>query len=168
MVPHCRSAEEARQYVEWVRFPPLGKRGLDGAGADADWGFANPIEHIKNGNEQVFLALQIEDKEAVDAIDEIAAVPGFDFLFIGPGDLTLSYGLPFQFTHPTIEAAYDKVAAAAAKHGKYWGTTSANPEAAQRVLDRGGRMITAGGDHGALVNGLRDSFANFAKIGIKA
>src|SRR5258708_5645694 len=34
MVPHCRSAEEARQWVDWVRFPPLGRRGFDGAGAD--------------------------------------------------------------------------------------------------------------------------------------
>src|SRR4029078_1536415 len=35
MVPHCRSAEEARQWVEWVRFPPLGKRRLGAGGADA-------------------------------------------------------------------------------------------------------------------------------------
>ena len=41
MVPHCRSAEEARQWVEWVRFPPVGKRGLDGVGADADFGLAD-------------------------------------------------------------------------------------------------------------------------------
>ena len=88
MVPHCRSAEEARQWVDWVRFPPLGRRGLDGAGADADWGFADTRDHIKHANEEVFLALQIEDREAVENIDEIAAVPGFDLFFIGPGDLT--------------------------------------------------------------------------------
>ena len=41
MVPHCRSAQEARQWVEWVRFPPVGKRGLDGVGADADFGLAD-------------------------------------------------------------------------------------------------------------------------------
>ena len=164
MVPHCRSAAEARQWVEWVRFPPLGKRGLDGAGADADWGMADAREHIRHANEQVFLALQIEDREAVEAIDEIAAVPGFDILFIGPGDLTLSYGVPLEFQHPVIEAAFDKVAAAATRHGKWWGTTSGTPQAAQRVLDRGGRMFTAGGDHGWLVNGMRDSFAAFHSV----
>src|SRR6266498_22663 len=45
MVPHCRSVEEARQWVEWARFPPLGKRGIDAAGADADYGVADPLEH---------------------------------------------------------------------------------------------------------------------------
>lgn len=166
MVPHVRSAEEARQWVDWVRFPPLGRRGLDGAGADADWGFADTKEHIRNGNEEVFLALQIEDKEAVECIDEIAAVPGFDLLFVGPGDLTLSYGVPLEFNHPIIQDAYDRVAAAAVKHGKWWGTTSGSPEAAQKVVDRGGRMFTAGGDHGALVNGLKQSFAAFSSVKI--
>lgn len=164
MVPHVRSAEEAKQWVDWVRFPPVGKRGLDGAGADADWGFADTREHIKNANEEIFLALQIEDREAVESIEEIAAVPGFDLLFIGPGDLTLSYGVPLEFNHPLIEAAVDRVAAAAAAHGKWWGTTSGSPAAAQRVVDRGGRMFTAGGDHGALVNGLKNSFEAFSAV----
>ena len=152
--------------MDWVRFPPLGRRGFDGAGADADWGAADPLEHIRNGNEEVFLALQIEDREAVESIDDIAAVPGFDLLFIGPGDLTLSYGVPWQFQHPLIETAFDRVAEAAAKHGKFWGTVSGSPEAAQRILDRGGRMFTAGGDHGALVNGLKASFDSYATVGI--
>src|SRR5712692_3500884 len=81
MVPHCRSIEEARQYAEWMRFPPRGKRGLDGAGADADWALADTMEHIRNANEETFLVLQIEDKEAVDCVDEIAAVDGVDILF---------------------------------------------------------------------------------------
>ncbi len=167
MVPHCRSAEEARQWVEWVRFPPLGKRGFDGAGADARYAMADPHEHVKHGNEEVFLLLQIEDKEAVEQIDEIAAVPGFDMLFIGPGDLTLSYGVPFQFNHPVIEEVYEKVAAAAAKHGKWWGSTSGTPEAAQKIVDRGGRMFTCGGDHGWLLRGIKDSFANFSTVSVR-
>lgn len=166
MVPHCRSAAEAKQWVEWVRFPPIGKRGLDGVGADADFGLADTKEHLEHANREVFLALQIEDKEAVDAIDEIAAVPGFDLLFVGPGDLSLSLGVPLQFRHPSMEEAFDKVAAAAKKHGKWWGTTSGTPEAAQRALDRGARMITAGVDHVFLVNGFKNAFAEFGQIGI--
>jgi 2-keto-3-deoxy-L-rhamnonate aldolase RhmA len=104
--------------------------------------------------------------DRVECIEEIAAVPGFDILFIGPGDLTLSYGVPLEFNHPMIEAAVDRIAAAAAKYGKWWGTTSGSPEAAQRVVDRGGRMFTAGGDHGALVQGLTDSFKAFSKVAI--
>ncbi len=167
MVPHCRTPEEAREWVEYVRFPPVGKRGFDGAGADAEFGLADPIEHIRHGNEEVFLVLQVEDREAVEAIDEIAAVPGYDLLFVGPADLTISFGVPMQFSHPLIERAYDRVAEATARHGKWWGTPTGTPEAAQRVLDRGGRMITAGSDHVALVNGLKASFQAFGAAGLR-
>ena len=167
MIPHCRSAEEARQWVEWVRFPPVGKRGLDGVGADADFGLADTAQHLEHANKEVFLALQIEDKEAVDSIDAIAAVPGYDLLFVGPGDLSLSMGVPLQFEHPIMQEAISRVSAAVAKHGKWWGTTSATPQAAQLALDRGARMITAGGDHGFLVNGFKNSFADFGKVAIR-
>lgn len=166
MVPHIRSAEEARQWVEWCRFPPLGKRGLDGAGADATFGLDNTLEYIEHANRETFLAFQIEDREAIDNIEEIAAVPGFDLLFIGPGDLSLSYGHPLEFDHHVLQEATRKVALAAQKHGKWWGTTTGTPAAAQRVLNLGGRMITAGGDHGALVGGLQQSFRDFADIKI--
>ncbi|MBM3775385.1 MAG: hypothetical protein FJW37_09515 [Acidobacteria bacterium] len=166
MVPHCRSAAEARQWVEWVRFPPLGKRGLDGAGADADYGLSSTLDHLKHANREVFLALQIEDREAVESIDEIAAVEGFDLLFVGPGDLTLSYGLPLEFGHKTIQGAMDRVAAAAARAGKWWGIPTATAEAAQTALDRGARMITAGGDHFMLVNGFQKAFAEAGKLRI--
>jgi 4-hydroxy-2-oxoheptanedioate aldolase len=168
MVPHCRSAAEARQWVDWVRFHPLGKRGLDGVGADSDFGFADMHEYLKHANEQVFLALQIEDKEAVESIDEIVAVDGFDLLFIGPGDLSLSYGVPLQFDHPELLNATERVANAVAKAGKWWGTTTGTPETAQRALDMGARMVTAGGDHFSLVNGFKTSFKQFEGIVIKS
>jgi 4-hydroxy-2-oxoheptanedioate aldolase len=167
MIPHCRSAEEARQWVDWVRFPPAGKRGLDGVGADSDFGFADMREYLKHANDQVFLALQIEDKEAVDRIDEIVAVEGFDLVFIGPGDLSLSYGVPLQFDHPVLQKATERIAEAVKRAGKWWGTTTATPQAAQRALDLGARMVTAGGDHHALVNGLKASFQQFEGLAIK-
>jgi len=168
MIPHVRSVEEARQWVEWCRFPPLGKRGLDGAGADADYALADQHEYLRHANEEVFLAFQVEDREAVEAIDEIAAVPGFDLFFIGPGDLSLSYDVPLQFDHPLLQEATKRIAAAAQRNGKWWGIPTGTPEKAQQMLDLGARMITAGGDHGALINGLRNSFHDFSSIGIGA
>lgn len=164
MIPHIRSAEEARQWVEWCRFPPIGKRGLDGAGADCNYGFDPMLEYIEHANKETFLAFQIEDKEAVDVIDEIAAVPGYDMLFVGPGDLSLSYGVPMQFGHPLLEEAMKKVDAACKRHGKWWGTTSGSAEAAQRVVNLGASMFTAGGDHGALINGFKTSFESFREV----
>jgi 4-hydroxy-2-oxoheptanedioate aldolase len=168
MIPHCLDAAEARQWVEWTKFPPLGKRGFDGAGADADYLFADPLEYMVHANKETFLVLQIEDKEAVERVDEIAAVEGVDLLFVGPGDLTISYGVPMQTGHPLVLKAIDRVAEATAKHGKWWGMPTGSPEAAQALIDRGARFITCGGDHGALVNGLKNSFQAHSKLQVPA
>lgn len=167
MVPHCRSAKEARQWVEWTRFPPLGKRGFDGAGADGDYGLTNPLEFLKEQNEETFLVLQIEDRESVECVDEIVAVEGVDLLFVGPGDLSISYGVPLQREHALVQRAMDKVANAAAKAGKWWGTVTPTPESAQRELDRGARMVTCADDHFLLVHGLQNARREFGNIGIR-
>jgi 4-hydroxy-2-oxoheptanedioate aldolase len=167
MVPHCRSAEEARQWVEWTRFPPLGRRGFDNAGASGDYALADPVEYIIRSNDETFLALQIEDREAVECVEEIAAVAGVDLLFVGPADLTISYGVPMQFDHPRVQEAIDRVAQAAAQAGKWWGTVTETPEAAQNAADRGARMITCANDHFLLVRGLQEAFREFEKVDVR-
>ncbi len=161
MVPHCRSVEEARQWVEWTKFPPLGRRGFDGAGADADFSLADPIKYQEHANRETFLVLQIEDREAVECVEDIAQVEGVDVLFVGPADLTNSYGVSMQKEHASVQKAIDRVASAAAKAGKWWGIPTATPEAAQQTLDRGARMITCGGDQGFIVNGFRQASERF-------
>jgi 4-hydroxy-2-oxoheptanedioate aldolase len=166
MVPHCRSAVEARQWVEWTRFPPLGNRGFDGAGADGEYALSDPIQYLKERNEETFLVLQIEDREAVEASEEIAAVPGVDLLFVGPADLSINYGVPLQREHPLVQQAIDKVANAAAKAGKWWGTVTNSPAEAQKELDRGARMITCADDHFLLVKGLQEARQQFQCVRI--
>jgi 2-keto-3-deoxy-L-rhamnonate aldolase RhmA len=168
MVPHVRSVEEARQWVEWVRFPPLGRRGFDGAGADADYALADPSTYLREADKDVFLVLQIEDKEALDCVDEIAAVPGVDLLFVGPGDLSISLGVPFELDHPVLQEAITRVAAASGKAGKWWGIPTASREQAQEALDRGARLITAGNDHLFLIRGFQDAFAEFSSLAVRS
>jgi 4-hydroxy-2-oxoheptanedioate aldolase len=168
MVPHVASATEARQYVDWARFPPMGKRGFDGAGADADYLLADPFDYLKHANSETFLAFQIEDKEAVDCIDEIAAVEGFDILFVGPGDLSLSYGIPFQRHHRLMETAIDRVANAAAKHGKWWGIPTGDLADAQRIVDRGARVVTCGNDLCYIVEGFKATYEEFRPLKVKS
>jgi len=167
MVPHCCSVEEAQQWADWTRFPPQGKRGFDNAGADGDYALSDPLEYLKERNEETFLVVQIEDREAVDCVDGIAAVAGVDLLFVGPGDLSISYGVPMQRQHPLIQRALDKVANAAAKAGKWWGTVTRTPEAAQAELDRGARMVTCADDHFLLVHGLQDPYRQFEQIRVR-
>ncbi len=168
MIPHCRSAEEARQWVEWTRFPPLGRRGFDNAGVHGDYTLADPVEFMAQSNTETFLVLQIEDREAVECVEEIAAVPGVDLLFVGPADLTLSYGVPMEFDHPEVQRVIDRVARAAARAGKWWGIVTETPEAAQTALDCGARMVTCANDHFLLVRGLQKAYHDFEQIAIRA
>lgn len=168
MVPHIKSAEEARQWVEWTKFPPLGKRGLDGAGADAMWGLQGGLDYLREANEETFLVLQIEDREAVECVEAIAQVPGVDMLFVGPADLSLSYGVPLEFQNPVLIEATERVAAATKAAGNWWGTVSGTPAAAQTALDRGARMVVGGVDHVFLLEGFKNSFAAYSTIQVKA
>jgi 4-hydroxy-2-oxoheptanedioate aldolase len=161
MVPHCCSAAEARQWANWARFFPLGTRGYDGSGPDADFTLVEPNEYMKHANEQTFLVLQIEDREAVECVEQIAATEGVDALFIGPADLTMSLGVPFQFSHPDVQKAIDRIANAAAKAGKWWGMPTGTPEAIQQALARGARIVTSGNDHMILVRGFELSLKQF-------
>jgi 4-hydroxy-2-oxoheptanedioate aldolase len=167
MVPHCSGPEEARQWVEWTKFPPQGRRGFDCAGADANYALSDFLEFLNHRNHETFLVIQIEDREAVDCVEEIAAVDGVDGLFVGPADLTISYGIPFQRENPVIQRAIDKIANAATKAGKWWGTVTETPESAQRELDRGARMVTCADDHFLLLKGMQDAYRRFSGISIR-
>jgi 4-hydroxy-2-oxoheptanedioate aldolase len=167
MAPHCRSAEETRQWVEWCKFPPQGSRGFDGAGADSDYSLASPLEYLGHANRETFVVAQIEDPDAVERIDEIAAVEGLDLLFVGPGDLSISYGAPLDRNHPKMQRAFERTAAASAKAGKWWGTVAPSPECAQQYVDMGARLINCGSDHGCLVRGLKKVFEDYRSVGAR-
>ena len=80
MIPHVSTVEKAWMLVDAVKFPPLGDRGLDGAGLDSDFILAGGDDYIDAANRETFLVVQIETPEAVANVDEIAAVEGIDAL----------------------------------------------------------------------------------------
>ena len=124
MYPRCESAEEAAELVRWAKFAPQGERGVDGANGDNPYCAMPMPPYLKAANEHTLLITQLESPTALDAVDAIARVPGVDVLMIGPGDLSVIAGIPYQFDHPLIADAYRRVAAAAKQAGKWWGTVS--------------------------------------------
>jgi 4-hydroxy-2-oxoheptanedioate aldolase len=155
MVPHCRSAADAAAIVRWSRFHPQGMRGMDGVEPAADYGLASMADYMAHANRESFIAVQIEDREAVEDVDAIAATPGVDILFIGPGDLSQSYGIPLQMAHPLMLGAIESVAAAAARHGKWWGLPVGSAEIAARYYERGARFFACGAAVIILQQGFR-------------
>ena len=100
VVPFVNSPEDARRVAEACRYPPMGIRGSAPRRVSRHYTLTD--EYKASADDDVFVMVQIEHKNAVECVEEIAAVPGIDALFIGPGDLSYSYRLPFQFDHPTI------------------------------------------------------------------
>lgn len=123
MVPMIRNGEEAQKLANWAKFAPIGERGLGGNGAHTGYLDASkdPLTFMEEENKKILTIAQIELKEAIEHIDEIASVEGIDALLIGPADLSNSYGISGQFNHPIMDEAIQKVADAAKQHGKVFG-----------------------------------------------
>ena len=145
IVPHVASVEDARQIVEWVRFHPIGKRALDGGNTDGQFCLVPVEEYVRHSNHERLVILQIESPEALEQVEKIAAVPGFDGLLFGPGDFSHRIGKVGQLDAPEVVAARKRVAAAARKHGKFAmtaGLIAPFPE----LLEEGYRVIGIGAD----------------------
>lgn len=164
LVPHVMNADDARWVVRNSRFAPAGLRGMDGAEAACDYYMRDMREYMQWANENIIVGVQIEDREAVETIDEIAAVEGIDLLFVGPGDLSQSYGIPTQMDSPLIREAKERVAAAAKANGKWWGSTSASAEATQELLAQGALFIVWGAAVILLADGYRSIKAQFEAL----
>jgi 4-hydroxy-2-oxoheptanedioate aldolase len=160
IVPMVNTAEEARLAASAMRYPPDGIRSF----GPTRGGYATPSE----ANQDVVLLVMIETAEALQRVDEIAATPGVDGLFLGPVDLGLSLGRPLDWTgsDAVVAEATDKVVAAAARAGRFVGTVSFGPDNARDLVRRGIRFLTIGADMGyiragvtqdrALIESLRD------------
>lgn len=145
MVPHVSSADEARRIVDMVRCQPLGNKALDAGNMDGLFCQVSLADYAHHCNTEKFVILQIESPEALEQVDEIAAVSGFDMLLFGAGDFSHRIGKLGQATHPDVVAARKKVAAAALKHGKYPAVASLYGQKAE-VIAEGTRIFTLGAD----------------------
>lgn len=154
MAPLVDTPEDAAALVQAVKFPPLGGRGLDGAGLDNDFYLKGTTNYPAEANQETFLILQIESPLALANVDAIAAIKGVDGLFLGPGDLSLRLNVPMDWNNPEMCAAEDAVAAAAARHGIAWGRPAGNAEQVARIAAKGARLINHGSDFGAILTML--------------
>lgn len=162
MVPHIMSLADAQAVVRMTRFHPVGRRPVDGGNADGAFCGIPFVEYLKQANEQRFVAIQIEDPEPLDELEKIAALPGYDILFFGPGDFSHSIGVPGQWDDPRIKAARKRVAEVAMAHGKYAGTP-ASPDSINELVDMGYRFLNLGADVIGLMQYARNCASCFAK-----
>jgi len=167
MYPRCENDIEAAEVVKWAKFPPLGSRGADGGNPDMPYATMPLDRYIRQANEQTFVVILVEDEQAVQNAEAIAAVEGVDVLMFGPGDFTVQTGIAGQFDHPAVQGAIEKVAKAARNTGKQWGMPFATVEQARLGIEMGARFILHSADVLILQRGLEQMQTEFGILGFR-
>jgi 4-hydroxy-2-oxoheptanedioate aldolase len=143
--PFIKTREEAEAAVAAVKYPPQGVRGFS-PGLAAHRQGLTVADYPGWANENLLCLLLIEHQEAVKHIDSILSVPGIDAAIIGHMDLSGSYGLLGQITHPEVAGAMDEILAAGKRHEVPVGIAATTPEAIQKRLAEGYQWISLGSD----------------------
>jgi 4-hydroxy-2-oxoheptanedioate aldolase len=150
LVPYINTADEARQAVSCCRYPTVGTRSV--YFPQRSMNKAGLLGYAGAANDNVIVALQVETADCIKNIDEIAAVPGVDLLFLGQNDLCMSMGLfekykfPDMYTSPELTAATDKLRAAAKKNNVILGLFLFGTTRVGEFLEKGFPLISLGND----------------------
>jgi 2-dehydro-3-deoxyglucarate aldolase len=163
--PFVQSADEARRAVVSTRYPPEGTRGVAVTHRSSRYGTVENYLDLVNDN--ITVIVQIESPAAVDAVDEIAAVPGVDGLFIGPSDLAAGLAHRGNPRHPDVQAAIGRVFERAEANGKPAGILAPIEADARRYMDMGATIVAVGSDLGVLLSGTRSLRERFRQDGAR-
>ena len=150
LVPYINNADEARQAVSCTRYPTTGTRSV--YFPQRSMNKEGLLGYAGGANNNVIVALQVETADCIKNIDEIAAVPGVDLLFLGQNDLCMSMGLyekyefPHMYTSPEIGAATEKLVAAARKNNVILGLFLFGTSRVGEFLEKGFPFISIGND----------------------
>jgi 2-keto-3-deoxy-L-rhamnonate aldolase RhmA len=164
MLPRVRHPDEVRDVLSAIKFPPMGRRGFDGIHADSGFGFRPATEYMADANRETLFIVQIEEPDVVPHIEEIAAIPGVDVLFVGPGDLSLGLDKFGQLEEPQVTAIINQVAVACRRHGKTAAIPCA-PDEIRKYLSLGYGLLNVVSDYRCIAQGLRQTAALVAQAG---
>jgi 2-keto-3-deoxy-L-rhamnonate aldolase RhmA len=161
LVPHVTSAVVAGEIVASARYRG-GKRGFSGSPRFADYGALTLPEALARGDGMAAVLCQIEDREGVERVEEIAAVPGVDGLFVGRADLALALG-ETRLDSAAVEAASTRVLHCAGAAGKTAAIFLPGTAELGKFRDRGATMFVIGSDQSLLQQAARNVADGFAQ-----
>ena len=150
LVPYINTAEEARQAVSRTRYPTTGTRSV--YFPQRSMNKLGLLGYAGGANDNVIVALQVETASCIENMEEIAAVPGVDILFLGQNDLCMSMGLyekyefPHMYTSPELGAATNKLVENARKNNVILGLFLFGTSRVGEFLDKGFTFISVGND----------------------
>jgi 2-keto-3-deoxy-L-rhamnonate aldolase RhmA len=156
VVSGVSNKQEAKALSSAARWPigsAQGERGFS-ISRYSDW-LSPDASFLERINEEVLIGPMIESKEAVGNLSEILSVDGIDFLFVGPGDLSMSLGLTGQFSHPLVKQNVQKILDTAHEFGIPAGYPVSNVKASKEIIANGFKIVRCGTDIGLLHEAFR-------------
>ena len=153
LFPFVQNADEARRAVAATRYPPEGVRGM--AGMSRGSRFGTTPDYLRTANAGICTLLQLETPAAVAELEAIAAVPGVDALFVGPGDLSGAMDHPGELTHPEVMALMADAARRAGILGMPIGSVGGSTATVMRYREMGYDFVAQGSDLGLLMGSCK-------------
>jgi len=162
LLPRVESVEPVAAAIEAARFDAgdgtPGQRGIGSARA-SKWGRGLREDgFLAREDESVHVGAMIENDRIVEELDELLALPGLDFVFVGPGDLSHALGHPMAFDHPAVAETVEQVEAAVRASPVTLGGVFVHE--ADEMLDRGYQLVVLDSDYGAVYRGVEDRLAD--------
>jgi 4-hydroxy-2-oxoheptanedioate aldolase len=151
LLPYVQNPEEAQRAVASVRYPPAGIRGVAAASRASRYG--RVPGYLKNADAEICTLVQVETRTALDQLEAIATVDGVDGVFIGPSDLSASFGHVGNPQHPEMQKVLEDAVTRLKKIGKPAGILTGNEEEARRYISWGYTFVAVGADVGLLARG---------------
>ena len=151
LIPYVQNVEEAKRAVAAVRYPPSGIRGVATSGRASRYG--RVTGYLQNAEKEICTLVQVETRESLDQLEAIAQVDGVDGVFIGPSDLSASFGHVGNPQHPVLQKIMDSAVTRLKAVGKPAGILTGNEEEARRYIAWGYTFVAVGSDVGLLARG---------------
>ncbi|MRX32146.1 4-hydroxy-2-oxoheptanedioate aldolase (plasmid) [Aminobacter sp. NyZ550] len=164
LVPMVETADQAKELVKAMRYPPHGVRGVGAALARAS-AFNRIPDYLATANDQTCLLVQLESQAGLAQLEAIAAVDGVDGVFIGPADLAADMGHLGKPGAPEVQAAVEDAIHRIGMSGKAAGILTSDASLAQRYLNLGATFVAVGNDVGLLAQATSALAAKFRSSG---
>ncbi len=161
MIPKIDTAKQAKEMVDACFYAPKGSRGVNPIRASGF--YTKALQNFKQANSCVTTIVQIESKESINNIDEIAQIEAIDILFVGLGDLAASYGQVGSIGGKQMQDALKKVIEVCEKYNKIAGIFAHSNDVAKQYIKDGFKFVGVGNDIKFLNQGLADCLQMISK-----
>jgi 2-keto-3-deoxy-L-rhamnonate aldolase RhmA len=166
IVPHIRSVQDVKDVVAAAKFQPQGHRSSTNGLPHFQFRSIAATKSNPVVNANTLVIPMIETLEAVECVEELAAIDGVDSLLIGTNDMTAEMGIPGDYENPRLTEVYRRTIAACNKHGKTVGVGGlhARLDLVEKFCEMGARWVMAATDGPLLLGGATKRAAEMSQL----